>query len=771
MPRTYFTQTAFTAGELTPHMLGRTDVTRYFSGVQTMENFVVLRQGGAQNRSGTRFVGEVKDSSAFTRLVPFEFSVEQTYAIEFGNLYIRFFRYDLNGNPGVLQATASILRFDSTTTVDVTGDFSLSYLPGDSITISGADLSANNITFIVLTTVFAAGETKITATAPVFTVDDPSAGTMIGGRVEIVSPYTTAQLREIKYTQSADSMIFCHPDVEPKVLNRRGADSDPASWTINKFNNTDGPYVLGVEGPFDMQLSVAGAFDGRLTITDGQAPFLDQDDRFLNNPLRIDKDGDGARWGWLTVRAISGDGTFIDFDAGFGLGNLTSRFRTANFRFPAWNTEDGYPFCTTFHGGRLYFGGTDLAPQTIWGSRIGVFTSFSPTDKKANQLPDFGIEYTIDDAQVNAIRWLESDANGMIIPTSGAIHLMRGGAIGDPITPTNVLVQAQIHRGSSELVRPHRLGDVLVTIMSGDKSVREIAFNDDVQRLAGPELTILSTQIAGTGFTDSDYAEEPQRILWLSRTDGELVGLTIERDQEVVAWHRQVIGGTFEGGKAVVEPIIVIKNLVLQFDQPWVIVKRTIDGGTKRYVETLLPEMTLEQDPATAVFADSAILFSGAATTVITGLDHLEGETVSVRGEGATLTSQVVENGQITVSPAVTQASIGLPYQPTLKTMPLVVAGGQIDSRAKLFRPSRVALLLNRTIGGKVIGETEQEELIMREAGEPMDSPPSVFTGYKNVNPDSSHEQQSTITVIQDEPQPITILALTLEAVVDGLST
>ena len=165
MPKTVAVQTNFSAGELGPRLRGRTDLPEYRNGAETIENFIPAKQGGAAFRSGTQYVADVKDSSVFTRLIDFTFSVTQTYILEFGNLYIRFFR-----------TSAQLL--DS------------------------------------------------------------------GTPTEIVSPYTTAQLRDLKFTQSADILYIAHSAHEPQELRRTsGDDSLPATWSLNDFDMQDGPYL------------------------------------------------------------------------------------------------------------------------------------------------------------------------------------------------------------------------------------------------------------------------------------------------------------------------------------------------------------------------------------------------------------------------------------------------------------------------------------------------------------------------------------------------
>ena len=83
---------SFTAGEMSSSMQGRTDFAKYFSAASRIENFVVLPHGPITRRPGTYFASEIKTSANKTRLIPFAFSTTQTYILEFGNQYIRFYK-------------------------------------------------------------------------------------------------------------------------------------------------------------------------------------------------------------------------------------------------------------------------------------------------------------------------------------------------------------------------------------------------------------------------------------------------------------------------------------------------------------------------------------------------------------------------------------------------------------------------------------------------------------------------------------------------------
>ncbi len=238
MARVAVQLTNFTGGELSPRLDGRNDLAKYPTGLKTLENFVVFPHGSAARRSGTQFVAEVKDSSAKTRLIPFEFSTTQTYMMEFGNQYIRFYK----DNGQILESDVTISGATQANPVVVTAT-GHSYDNGDEISITGVVgmTELNNKRYLVAN--------KTTNTFEITDVD----GTNINGtgftaytsggvanRVyEIATPYLTAELFDLKFAQSADVMYITHPNHEVEKLSRSGH----TSWTLTDVDFTDGPYL------------------------------------------------------------------------------------------------------------------------------------------------------------------------------------------------------------------------------------------------------------------------------------------------------------------------------------------------------------------------------------------------------------------------------------------------------------------------------------------------------------------------------------------------
>ena len=224
---------AFTAGEFSPRLHGRTDLAKYSSAAETIENFIVHPHGGVTRRPGTQFIEEIKDSDAKGRLIPFEFSTTQAYVLEFGNTYLRVYK-----DGGVVtEATKSISAITQATPPVVTAN-SHGYTNGDRVTLASISgmTQLNNRSFVV------ANKTTNTFELSGETIRGLSSYTSGGTSAkhyELATPYTTAQLPDLKFAQSADVMYICHPSVSPRKLTR----TDHNNWTLTEVSFINGPFL------------------------------------------------------------------------------------------------------------------------------------------------------------------------------------------------------------------------------------------------------------------------------------------------------------------------------------------------------------------------------------------------------------------------------------------------------------------------------------------------------------------------------------------------
>lgn len=692
MAESTYVQSNFTSGELSPRLFGRSDLSKYFNGAKLLENFIPQKHGGIIRRSGTRFIAEVKDSARLTRLIPFQFSVTQTYTLEFGNLYIRFYR-----DSGRLVQLSS----------------------------------------------------------------DPSEGTI----TEVVSPYKDTDLREIKFTQSADVLYLCHPDYEVRKLQRTsGADTDPATWSLVVLDAQDGPY--GIQNTDSSQQLTPSGTTGTITVTaTGHTPFASTDVGSNGNTGRLIRIANGVTFGWVEITAFTSS-TVV---TAVVQSDIATTNAATTWRLGEWSDTTGWPHVANFHQSRLFFGPTDTKPQTTWASVVGDFNNLRPSDLAQIPLDDDSVVKTIDDDRVNTIRWIKSDTEGLITLTDGGPFIGRSAGDQQPITTgTDFFMKRQSTDGASATVRPHQVKNVLLFINSANRRVLEHVFRFDADRFVSPDLSILSEHITIGGVLDSEYQTEPDEILWLVRNDGQLLSMTYERDEQVVAWSRHIIGGTLSGAsQAAVEAVALIREG--NNDQLWMVVKRTIGGVTKRYIEFMDPNFAVDAKLEDAFFVDSGLNYDDVATSTITGLDHLDGETVQILADGAVHAERLVSGGRFTLDQDATKVSAGLGYPTQVETMPIIFPSQGQDSRGKQARSYRAFINFHNTMGGK-IGSTDQlDEIIYREAGDDMSAPPPLFTGIKESEVTQSHDRQPSVKVTQDDPVPMTILNITIEGTVDGV--
>jgi len=666
MARVAVELTNFTGGELSPRLDGRNDIAKYNSGCKTLENMIVYPHGSASRRSGTQFVAEVKDSTKKTRLISFEFSTVQTYILEFGDQYIRFYK-----DNGVI-------------------------LDG-------------------------------------------------GSPYEISSPYLEAELFDIKFAQSADTMYICHPNHNPRKLTRTGH----TNWLLTNEVIINGPFMdHNIETTtLTPSHKIVGATS---TVTASAVTGINSNQGFLSTDVgRLLHIKDGH----LKITSVTST-TVVVGTVIIDLGITTP---TTDFALGSFSDTTGYPACVTFFEQRLVFAGTTAQPQTLFFSRSADYENF---DDKYHETvaDDDAIVYTIASNQVNAIRFLTATRT-LIIGTAGGEFAVNGGGTGEAITPTNILINKQSNHGSAN-VDGIAVGNATLFLQRAKRKIRELAYNFDVDGYVAPDLTILAEHVTESGIIQMAYQEEPNSIVWCVRADGQLLGFTYQREQQVTAWHRHIFGGSFGSGNAVVESVEVLPTDNSEY-QVWVIVKRTIDGATKRYVEYLHNQDFDETDDTSFNYLDSQLAYNGSATTTISGLNHLEGEEVSILADGATHPNKTVSSGAITLDRSATKVKVGLPYVSLLQTMRIDAGSQNGTSQSKTKRIYEITARLYESIGIEIGPDLDNMERIpFRSSANAMNSGVNVFTGDKDIEFRGNYETDGFIFVRQNQPLPLTVLSL-----------
>jgi len=815
MARVHPFQTNFTAGELTPKLAGQVDFKKYNNGVEILENMTVFPQGGATRRYGSRFVAEVKDSSKTTRLIPFEFNIEQSYILEFGDQYIRFFK----DNGQITNASKNITNITQANPAVVTVA-SHGYSNGDDVwinsvggmtEINGRRFRIANVTTntFELSGVDSTGYTAYTS------------GGTAADVYEISSPFTQSMLYDIQFTQSADVMYIVQETLEPRKLSRTGH----TSWTLSTVQFINGPYLDDNETSTTFTSSASGVGTGR-TLTASSTTGINDGAGFKSSDVgRSVRMKDG--WGVITAFTSTTQVTWqIKLDIG-------SAAATTDWGLGAWSDDTGYPRTVSFFEQRLVFGGSTAYPQTIWASESGFYEHFH---RGAGDPADAFI-YTIAANKVNVIRWL-APARDLVVGTAGG-EFKVGRPTGEPLQPDNVQITQQTTYGGYN-TQPIQIGNSVLFVQRQRKKIREFSYRFEDDAYLAQDMTLLSEHITGTGITDVDYAQEPDSIYWAIRDDGTLLGLTYQRQEDVVAWHRHILGGSYKltfngasdvtdfstdpnyngyititahglntgdsvvysnGGGTSLSGLVngetyyvykinannielassydqAIDRTILQIgdgvgsnhslkansqaksvasisepseNQVWLIVRRRINENIVQYVEYLDP--TLNMDSTL-----SALVNDG--TTIITSLDHLEGETVQVLVGDAVYPDQTVIDGKISVT-LPSQASfksieIGLGYTSRIKTM-RVEAGSQAGTaQGRKKRYNEVMVRLHKTVGIIINGD----QLPFRTSSTPMGQNIKEFTGDKRVI-NLGWDRDGQIQIEQQQPLPMTVLGIT----------
>jgi hypothetical protein len=655
MPRATTIVNSFATGEITPLLMGRTDVQKYFSAATTCENFVTLAQGPAKFRPGFRYCGDIR-ANAPARLVEFVFSARDTQMIEMTGGAIRFWR----DRALVLQSGTA-------------------------------------------------------------------------NPYEIGSPYASNDVAGVRFAQSADVLFLVHPNHPPKRLERRAIDQ----WSLVDFDFKDGPYLPQNTGGTTVTPS---GTTGTITLTASDPIF---------QPGHI-----GSRWsiqpttgnltrGWVVVTAYTSP-TVV---TALVRSNIGHAHATTKWREGAWSAVRGWPSAITFHEGRLWFGATRNNPSTVWGSKSNIFDDFGVSDPLVD---DDGVSFTPSGRRVNKVEWLES-GRALVAGTAAGPIAISGGNDG-PITPSNVLVKSQQTFGCSPAV-PQTVEGQLCYVQRSGRKVRELGYAFAEDNYNARDLTVLAehvTKSARPGFPDGvqalAYVSEPAPVLWALRNDGALLGMTYERGQEVIGWHRHITDG-------VIEAIAPLPAVDASTDDLWCVVRRVRDGQEVRCMETL----RLDGEE----YLDSHLTYSGPPVSSVAGLDHLNGQQVAVLVDGFKGASLLtVAGGAITLPEPAQTVVAGLPYTGLLTTVRLDAGAADGTAQGRVKAVSKLRIRLDSSRGGEFGRLGVFNPIITQTDETPLSTVPPLSTGDYPCIPPSGYDTDGRVSIRQADPFPLTVVAI-----------
>jgi hypothetical protein len=748
---------SFTAGILSPTLAGRVDFPKYLQGCLRMENFIVLSQGPATFRPGFRYRATAGVPNKKVILVPFVFSRTQAYVLEFGHQYMRVFK-------------------DQGQVVDG------------------------------------------------------------GSPYEIATPYGEDDLAELHFCQSADVLFLVHPNYAPRKLTRTGH----TNWTLSVMT-----FGSALDPPTGLSISMTGSGSGTdhtYVITTIAPDTLEESEPCA----AVTQDGP-ATLGTLTTDmtltwdAVAGAEEYWVYKEVNGIfaylgkagATASPQYIDNGIRTPDTNTTppdhpsifngtDGYPRCVTFFQQRLCFASTNDKPQKFWLSRTGAYKNFSSSNPTRD---DDAIILVVDADQNNVVQWI-FPGRSLLFGSVGGEWTLSGPSSG-PITPTAYLFDQSTFHGSESLM-PVEVGNTILFLEYGGQRVREMTYSLDADGYVCPDLSILAEHLFTAGKIVSwAHQRTPWGVLWAVRDDGVLLGLTYQREHEVVAWHTHHTDGEFESVAVIPGP---------DRHEVWAVVKRTINGSETRFIELMDGRFlgAAEERAVNAFFVDAGLTYgpvtadtSGATqanpvvvsaaghpfsngdtvriygvegmtalndstytvanattdtfelagvdgtgfaaytgggtavkrVTTISGLDHLEGESVAILVDGAVHPEQTVSSGSISLDHEGEVVHVGLGYQGLLEPMPLQT---QYGGMGKIKRVVNVTLRLDRSLGGSVgPDEHHLEKLLFRTDAVPMGQAPTVFTGETPRIPiDGGFDTEARVVVVQNQPLPMTLAAI-----------
>lgn len=799
-------QTNFTAGELSPRLLGRVDIARYQNAAEEMLNAHPVIHGGALRRAGTRFVAVTKDSTKRSALIPYVFNRDQAYILEAGDFYARVFKdraqVELDDSPyefatpygeAVLQeldycqgADTMFLAQQATPINRLQrydhNDWRLMQAP---FTVRPFDeIGTRAAIQLTLSDASAGTGRTLTAAAGFFLPADVGRDIWAGrgiatitavasdtsATVTVIEAFSSTTLAANVWVLKGSPQAPCTPSAKDPVgqditLTLGGASSlDPAkvitglSWALNRATATiaghgystgntlvvDGNTPAEYNGTYSITVVDANTFWYTLTPNPGPATVLGSAAR----------SNSGAVGGWRSTDVdsyvrINGGLTQITSVVSTSVAHAT--IKTALSSAITSQTNAWILQSSIWNSRDGYPRTVTLCDQRLYAAGSPGFPQTVVASRIGEALnfelwtnADDALSFTVDSNQVNPVAYLVQ-VRALLALTYGGEFTLSGG--GDqPITPTNISVKNQSPYGCAQ-VKPLRVGNELMFVERGGRHLRAMSYQLTDDGYKAPDISVLAEHLTQSGIKQMAFQQSPDSIIWMVRNDGVLVSVTYDRDQDVIGWARHVTDGLFESVACIPGD---------EGDDVYVIVNRTIEGNTVRCIEVLDSSLN----------TDSAITGeSPEGGTIWGGLDHLEGKTVDIVADGVVMPPKVVVDGTIEIERPAFKIEVGLHYQSRIKMLTPEVPTPTGSAQGNNMRISEVTVRLLDSIGCEINGEI----VPFRKFGEDvLDNPVQPFSGDKRVDTFGWERGTAKVVIEQNQPLPLHVLAVIRKFTVNG---
>lgn len=706
-------QPAFAAGELSPALGGRIDWEKYEIGAQRLQNVVVRKEGGVTKAPGTRFIADCGvdgepalagpyDNKGQVRLIPFVFSISQSYVLELTNKRLR-----------VLTAEGLVLK--------------------------------SNGQPVSLTTPYAVDE--------LFALSYAQSADVLYLAHQSHAPYKLMRRGHDEWELAKVSFL-------PKTQTPKGVTAGFTEYEITKsrvwrYRVTAIDEASGEESLPSAVVEVLGSESMRVGILQNGVPLKDWFATVSWNLVT------GANEYRVYKETSEGSGMYGYIGSAAG-NSFTDRNIAVNAEdgppvgynpFAAGNS----PACVGIHQQRLLFANSAAQPATIWMSRTGNYENFT---KSARTKADDHIEATLSTRQMNPIVWL-ADQRALIAGTTGAEWELKGA--NGALAPGQVDARPQSSRGSAPGLFPVVVGNSLLHVTRNGDSVRDLQYTYSSDSYGGSERSLFATHLfADRRVTDMSYQESPNSVVWCVMNDGMLLGLTWLEEQNIFAWHRHITDGFYEGCCTIPQQgedqaFFVVRRVIdgvhkryIEKLEPAFIVPDDYRKMSSGQLSGVLSR---------AFFVHSGLSYEGTPRQEFGGLSHLEGKTVAVLYDGAVHPPLLVRDGVIKLRRAASVVHVGLPYEAAVETVnfePTQQYGVSVG------RPKRIAKVVLKVEAASMIrvgvnGETVEPKW---RSDEPYGTPPKLRGGALDVVVPGYCDQECSVWVTSSEPVPFSVLSI-----------
>ena len=585
-----------------------------------------------------------------------------------------------------------------------------------------------------------------------------------GNPYEVANDYAEEDLFEIKYVQSNDILTLVHPDYPPMELRRYGT----LDWTFTQIDfseKIEAPTITSVTATYDD--TSGNTYNYTYGVT---AVTEDGDESEISETVTVtgnlySSGGENV----ITWTAVDGAYKYKVYKKSSGVMGYIGTTQELTFTDDlitadtssvppeydiTFDTVDDYPGAVTYFEQRRCFARSNNSPQTLWMTKSGTESNMS-------------IPVVVDDDDAIEVKIATRDANTilhlvplstLVVMTSSA-ELLCTSSTGASITSTNIMVKPQAYVGSSD-VTPEIVNNIMLYVAARGNHVREMGYSDNAGGYVTGDLTLRSPHLFdGKKAVDMAFSASPYPIAWVIQDSGEITAMTYIPEESIAGWHVQETDGSFKSC------CVVTEN---NDDKLYVIVEREINGQTKKYIERMAD--MLFDDLEDCFFVDSGL--SGEFSepvTVISGLDHLEGKTVAILGDGCVHNQQTVVNGTVTLENEVSKVTIGLPYTGTLQTLPIMIEsdqGGYGTMRVKNI--NKCSIYVYRSSGIWAGFDEDNLAEYKQRTEEWTGFAPELVSKEIDIVCSGQWNTLGQLTIVQDDPLPVTIVYITVEASVGG---